>query len=233
LGRDAKALEYAATYRDKNRNNPEWIERRRAHDKKKCVVHAEKIAERKKQYVEKNRDKVDAYQRAYALRHSARKTEAHRQWRQKNAERHRKVKEARYAKNREQILAARKLPEAREARREKERARRISDPQFVLDDRMSVNIRLALKRMKAGRSWESIVGYTLADLVSHLERQFAKGMCWANIGEWHIDHIRPRSSFQYTSDADPQFKACWSLANLQPLWAADNLKKHAKILTLV
>lgn len=45
------------------------------------------------------------------------------------------------------------------------------------------------------------------------------------MGRWHIDHIRPKSSFTYTSEDDAEFRDCWSLTNLRPLWAKDNVKK--------
>lgn len=73
---------------------------------------------------------------------------------------------------------------------------------------------------KATRYWEKLVGYTLEDLMAHLEDQFKEGMSWDNHGEWHIDHIKPVSEF----GAD-QVKECWSLDNLQPLWAEDNVAK--------
>lgn len=27
---------------------------------------------------------------------------------------------------------------------------------------------------------------------------------------------------------DPEFRECWALSNLQPLWAKDNMSKHAR-----
>jgi len=45
---------------------------------------------------------------------------------------------------------------------------------------------------------------------------------------WHIDHIRPISAFSFTVPEDPEFKECWALNNLQPLWAFDNLSKGGK-----
>ena len=98
-----------------------------------------------------------------------------------------------------------------------------------LNARITTLIGLALRGQKAGRSWQTLVGYTLDDLRAHLESQFAPGMSWENIGEWHIDHRRPRSSFSFADHTDPQFLECWSLANLQPLWALDNLIKGARI----
>ena len=70
-----------------------------------------------------------------------------------------------------------------------------------------------------------ILGYTPIQLMKHLESQFLKGMSWNNMNEWHIDHIRPVASFNFDSTDHPDFKKCWSLNNLQPLWAEDNLSK--------
>jgi hypothetical protein len=73
-----------------------------------------------------------------------------------------------------------------------------------------------------------------AELIAHLDRQFHKGMSWNNYGKrWHVDHIRPVSSFEFSSSNDPSFKECWALINLRPLWKGQNLSKHAKRLHLV
>jgi len=98
---------------------------------------------------------------------------------------------------------------------------------------MSVLIRRALRKTKNGRSWEALVGYDLSALRQHLERQFLSGMSWDNFGRWHIDHIIPRSSFCFTDVGDSEFRACWALTNLRPLWAADNRRKSAKRLHLI
>lgn len=109
------------------------------------------------------------------------------------------------------------------------RQRRKKNPAFVLNERMSAGIRGSLtKGSKAGAKWETLAGYSVNDLVEHLERQFTGKMGWHNIGEWHIDHIVPKSSFDYTSADDDSFKRCWSLANLRPLWATDNIRKSAR-----
>jgi len=46
------------------------------------------------------------------------------------------------------------------------------------------------------------------------------------MGEWHIDHIRPCSSFNFINEEEQ--KACFHYSNLQPLWAEDNIKKSDK-----
>lgn len=77
-------------------------------------------------------------------------------------------------------------------------------------------------------STASLVGYTGSALREHLERQFLPGMSWSNYGDWHVDHIVPLSSFTITGPDDPELRRAWALPNLRPLWAKDNLKKHAK-----
>lgn len=68
---------------------------------------------------------------------------------------------------------------------------------------------------------------------NHLEAQFAPGMTWENHGNgdgrWHVDHKIPLSAFNYETPDDIDFKRCWALSNLQPMWAADNIKKGAKL----
>jgi hypothetical protein len=99
-----------------------------------------------------------------------------------------------------------------------------------INESMGAMVYQALKENKKGRKWESFVGYTLDDLMKHLENQFKDGMSWDNKGEWHIDHIIPRSHFHFTSPEDSEFKECWALTNLQPLWAEDNLRKAYKFI---
>jgi hypothetical protein len=76
--------------------------------------------------------------------------------------------------------------------------------------------------------YNQVLGYSWADLRAHLDAQFLEGMTWENWGEvWEVDHIKPLSSFQFTSVADPLFKECWVLSNLRPLWRDANAKKSA------
>lgn len=85
-----------------------------------------------------------------------------------------------------------------------------------------------LRGDKAGTKWQEIVGYGDDTLRSHIERQFSRGMTWENYGEWHVDHIVPVSFF-LSSGADADImRRCWALSNLRPLWAKDNLTKHAR-----
>lgn len=122
----------------------------------------------------------------------------------------------------------RSCPDGRAKDNEWQRKRRASDPAWRVSSHVRGLMHRALGKAKAGRSWREFVPYTLDELMRHLERQFLPGMTWENRGEWHIDHIVPLSSFEFTSPADPEFRAAWALTNLRPLWAKDNIRKNAK-----
>jgi hypothetical protein len=70
------------------------------------------------------------------------------------------------------------------------------------------------------------VGCSIDELKIYLETKFQPGMTWENwsIDGWHIDHIKPLSSFDL-SDREQLLKAC-HFTNLQPLWAIDNMRKN-------
>lgn len=118
------------------------------------------------------------------------------------------------------VFAARKKERAAAKRR-----RRRASPSFRVEESMRARMWAAMKGRTDGALF-SRLGYSAEELVAHLERLFCGGMSWANYGKWHIDHVKPCASFD---QADPdQFKACWALSNLQPLWASDNIRKGAK-----
>tara|TARA_R110000824_G_scaffold135818_1_gene299285 strand:+ start:584 stop:2404 length:1821 start_codon:yes stop_codon:yes gene_type:complete len=89
---------------------------------------------------------------------------------------------------------------------------------------------------------ETHLGYNRNDLLKHLESKFTKKMNWLNHGRpskpnefrWQMDHIKPRSSFSYTSIEDDDFKECWSLDNLMPIEAKmNNYKSNKKLMQKV
>lgn len=108
--------------------------------------------------------------------------------------------------------------------------KRYATPRGKLSACFSARVRESLQKGKEGRRWETLVGYSLDELKTHIEKQFKSGMTWENYGSvWHIDHIIPVSIFNFNTHDDIDFKRCWSLSNLQPLWAKENMSKHNKI----
>jgi hypothetical protein len=164
----------------------------------------EKIAGHERKRHKKHRRKRLAYSLAYYETNACRLRERRRVYR---------------AENRERLLANRR------AKREIDK----TNPHFQVTKTVSNSLSQALRNKKSGAKWETIVGYTLEELIRHLERQFERGMSWANYGVgWNIDHIRPVSSFRFATIADPLVTECWALTNLRPLWRLDNLGKHAR-----
>ena len=167
-------------------------------------------------------EKHRAMDRRYRLANPEKVKERHRLYRHHNPE---KVRES------VRIATKRWRENNPEKYREKyTEANRLKNkiPKNRLSNCMRSGMIKSLKNGKCGKSWESLVGYTCDDLMNHLESQFKKGMTWENQGEWHIDHIRPVSDFNFTTIDDPEFLECWSLWNLQPMWANDNWSKQAK-----
>lgn len=123
------------------------------------------------------------------------------------------------------------MPHVRDAQRAYQSARQKrlyrDSPAFAINARMSAQIRAALREQKAGRKWEALVGYTVLDLTLHLERQFLPGMSWENRDAWHIDHILPLASFDFSRNAAETVLIAWALSNLRPLWKGDNIRKSA------
>jgi hypothetical protein len=179
----------------------------------------------------KNKDKVCAnskkwkernpeHGREYAKKYLAQHPDYVKIWDKQHPER------ARERVNRWQLNNPERL---RELRRNSD-AKKRSTPGGKLSDSMSSHIWYSLHRgEKRYRKWESLVGYDVVRLLGHLEKRFKPGMTWNNYGEWHVDHIIPISAFNFEKPEDIDFKRCWTLENLQPLWAKENLVKHKKI----
>lgn len=70
------------------------------------------------------------------------------------------------------------------------------------------------------------LGCSIEDFKKYIESKFQDGMTWENYGlkGWHIDHIRPVSSFDFTDEQ--QIYECMHYTNLQPLWAEQNWSKN-------
>lgn len=108
------------------------------------------------------------------------------------------------------------------------------DPVYNINSRMRTRIWATLKRNNKITSATKIVKnlpYSALELKQHLEKNFKKGMTWDKFlnGEIHIDHVIPLALFNIDSEESEDFKRAWSLNNLQPLWAKENIKKGAKI----
>lgn len=88
----------------------------------------------------------------------------------------------------------------------------------------AVNRALKIHGFSKSNTINKYLDWNIEELKKHLEKQFNKEMNWDNYGiYWHIDHIVPQSCLPYTNMSDDNFKKCWSLDNLRPLEAKQNM----------
>lgn len=149
------------------------------------------------------------------------------EWHAKNWERVKEIKRQWYERNKDRQVD-------RDATNARRRERAKNDPSIRLHSNISRSLRNSILFEK-NTSWHEILGYTTAELVRHIERQFNRWMSWGNYGTyWHIDHIIPLASFpKATSKDDPNLKVAWALSNLRPLKWKDNQEKSDKRLHLL
>ncbi len=192
----------------------------RACESKKALAHyalnKEKISKYQKKYTENNKDII-------------------------------RFKKKNYDKNRYHLIKDEKRKYDKKYRIEnkdllnaKKRLRRKMDPAYKLRHYISVRICkiLRMNGYKKKNSCMKHFNFSFQELKEHLEKQFEPWMNWSNHGSydpqlwnntdpstwtWNIDHIIPQSELPYTSMEDDNFKKCWSLDNLRPLSAKQNI----------
>jgi len=158
-------------------------------------------------------------------------------WRARNTKRTKETNKAWYEENSGRVKengkkwAANNIERARATRR-KASAKIRSTPRGKINNCLVVAINKSLKGSKSYRKSFDLVGFTLEELMAHLEKKFKDGMSWENQGSyWHIDHKIPISAFNFQTPDDIDFKNCWALGNLQPLKAIDNRTKKDKLMS--
>ena len=147
-------------------------------------------------------------------------TSKRKEWYEKNKSLLLAQKKEYYKMNKQKILLHHK---------EYERIKLEKDPIFRLQKNLRRRLNLALKGIFKDETTMKLIGCNLFELKTHLQNLFKDGMTWENYGKWHIDHVKPISSFDL-NDSKNQ-KLAMHYTNLQPLWAKDNLSKGNKILS--
>ena len=103
-----------------------------------------------------------------------------------------------------------------------------TDINFKLASNLRRRLHNALQNNQKVGSAVKDLGCSVSELRLYLESKFKEGMSWDNWGRtgWHIDHIKPLSSFNLQNKDD--FLKANHYTNLQPLWAEENIKKGNK-----
>ncbi|PIP24386.1 MAG: hypothetical protein COX35_00975 [Candidatus Nealsonbacteria bacterium CG23_combo_of_CG06-09_8_20_14_all_37_18] len=212
----------------------------------------EKERQNKKEYYQKNKEKVlkrtKSYHKIWYQKNKRKRQQQIREWYQKNKEKSAQYHKKWYQKNKRRISQQSRKYHQQNIEKIRRRNRRYNqknkekilqykgewqkyqrkiNPRYRLDENMGSAIARSLKEKKNGQPWEILAGYSLEKLIVHLEKQFDNKMNWHNYGSyWAVDHIKPKSLFNYTSSDDSDFKKCWDLRNLQPLEKIKNIKKN-------
>jgi len=214
--------------------------------KRERIRNRKKILESKKKWYIVNRKKLLEKSKVYRIENIEMFKKREKKYRKENREMLIKKKKKYYQKNREKLLKKwkeyshelyqqrkeyyREYAERNKEKINKRQRRYMATPQKRLNHNITGAIYCSLKGIKNGRHWESLVDYKLSDLKKHLEKQFRTGMSWENYGKiWVIDHIVPKSVFNFKRPEDIDFKRCWKLENLRPLFTRENLTKWAKL----
>lgn len=195
-----KVLQTKEYLKNYYQNNIEIIKKK---NKQYQELHTEKCKKCRSEYYKNNKQEILNRQKEYYLNNKEIRIQKTTEWRKNNKEKY---------------IAT---------RRKRNKERYDNDPVYKLNRNIRSRINLVLKGKNKGGSTESLVGCSTEYLKSYLESKFVEGMGWENRSKWHIDHIRPCSSFDL-SDPEQQ-KLCFHYTNLQPLWAKDNLKKSNKL----
>ena len=180
----------------------------RAYETKRYRENKPVVLARHRDYVNRNREKIRAYLRFYAKSSKGRAVRA--------------ASDRRCA----QRVAAYKNAWTR--------IRRRTDKSYAIGVNLRARVGQALRTYPATQSASvtasirDLLGCTISELFTYLQSKFLPGMSWENYGRkgWHIDHIRPLSSFDL-NDLEQRLVA-FHHTNLQPLWASDNMRKGGR-----
>lgn len=105
--------------------------------------------------------------------------------------------------------------------------RRLNDPSY----RVKLNLRTYLSKLvKKQKGKAKYFGCPFEFLIKWLEFNFDKYMTMNNYGiYWHIDHVIPCSSFDFTNDFDTA--KCFNWTNLRPLKGIENCSRKDNVTT--
>lgn len=191
---------------------------------KRCT----KCREYRRTMYQKYKEKENAQARAYHEKNKESINKRHNEYNIAHKEELKEYRQLPETKEKNKAARLKRYPKVK-GRINKRKQQLRKHPKRRLDMAISTGVRLHLLQkdiIKEGRSWKDILGFTIEELITHLESNFDSNMNWDNYGTyWHIDHIKPKSWFIYETVDDPAFKECWSLDNLQPLEAKQNMIK--------
>jgi hypothetical protein len=202
--------------------------------KEKYLENREENLKQRREYKSKNKEKIKIAQKKYRTENADAIKAYFKIEYAKNRLKYKKKRREIYLRTRERTLLINRiwLKNNKEVRAKQQTAyvkkRRKIDPLFKLKDTVRGRLRAFLwgKGIKKSQKTFDLVGCTVLELKTHLEKQFLPGMHWGNNTNfgWHIDHIIPLAAAENSEDLE--FLCHYT--NLQPLWWRDNIIKKDK-----
>jgi len=223
--------------------NTEYIRKFREKNKDKIKKYQQKYDNK---YYEENKNAILNDKKVYYEQNKKDILENRKEYYQENKDEKQKYNKIYYQNNRSEIINNVKIyyiinkKSIQKYHNIYNKNKRLTNPNFKIKAAISANINFHLKSnrsCKDGNICLNYLSYTIQELKEHLEKQFEPWMTWDNYGrynaktwddsnlstwKWQIDHIKPQSTFKYTSMDSEEFKKCWNLTNLRPLSSKQN-----------
>lgn len=177
----------------------------------------------RKDYNEKNKEKLNEKARIYAREHAIERKKYSKAWFSNNPDKHKEYNEKWKKDNREVYLKKRKENHAK---------LKISNPLYDIKNLIRKGISSSFKRNSKNynktRKTEEILGCTLEFFIDYILNKCPEGISLKDFGRYgyHLDHIIPISLAKNTEE----IIKLSHYTNFQPLWWEENLKKSNKIL---
>jgi len=209
-----KIFEYDKEYR----NSENFKEKCKIRRQKYYIENKEQIIIKTKDYYKNNKVKKKSYDQNHYKKNKEKISKKHSETYQVNKEQIQKIQKTYRENNKERVL---------ERARQIRKFRMVNDSFYAAARKIRALVETAFKRIKLNKpaNTETLLRCSLEKAKAHIESQFQEGMSWKNHSHqgWHIDHIRPISSFNLE-----ELHLANHYTNLQPLWAKDNLEKGDK-----
>jgi len=156
----------------------------------------------RKEYRDKNKEKISIKNREYTIKNKEKKAEYDLKYRKTNKEKIKNHKRNWEIKNK-------------------------NNPIFKIKRNLRRRINHVIIDGYKSDHTQNLLGCSFIEFKKYLESLFIEGMSWDNYGvgenKWHIDHIRPCCDFDLSKEENQRI--CFHYKNMQPLWQKDNLKK--------
>jgi hypothetical protein len=104
------------------------------------------------------------------------------------------------------------------------------NPHRIIRDRLNHRIADALRAVntRKGNKTATYLGCSIPFLKKWFEFHFSESMTWQNYGDWHIDHVKPCSSYDILKNEEQM--ECFNWKNLRPCLGKENLEKSNKLI---